>query len=50
MTPNPIERQNKDICLRVFCDRTIEASKSYPHVDQQSAVGTILLIKVILKM
>ena len=50
VTPKPIERQNVDTCLRVFCDRTIAALESHPHVDQQSVAGTILFIKIIVKM
>ena len=50
VTPKPIERQNVDISLRVFCDRTNVALESHPHVVEQSAVGPILFIKVILKV
>ena len=44
--PKPIERQNVDLCLRVFSYETIAALETHPEVDQNEARGTIQFLKI----
>ena len=44
--PKPIERQDVDLCLRVFSYETIAALETHPEVDQQEARGTIQFLKI----
>ena len=44
--PKPIERQNVNLCLNVFCYETIAALETHPLIDQNEAKGTIQFLKI----
>ena len=42
--PKPIERQKVDSCLKVFCDKTVDALKFHPGMQDENVDGTVTLI------
>ena len=48
--PKPIERQNVDTCLRVFCEETSAALRVHPDMDSDEVEGTALFIDKVVAM
>ena len=46
----PIERQNVETCLQIFCDNTTAALESHPEIDHQAVTGRLNFIKIIVKV
>ena len=44
--PKPIERQNVNLCLNVFCYDSIAALETHPLIGQNVAKGTIQFLKI----
>ena len=47
--PNPIERQNVLLCLRVFCDETLSALRTHPQMKELAVEGTVSFIEIFTK-
>ena len=50
VTPKPVERQQVDICLRVFCEETYTALRVHPEMKKCDAKGTVFFIEKIVSM
>ena len=50
MAPKLIERQNVNICLRVFCSETIAAFESHPKLNWDDMKGTANFLKIVVEM
>ena len=50
VSPKPIEPQNVQTCLRVFCEDTIAALETHPVIDNTAVSGTTNFIKLVVKL